>query len=279
MKAGRALLGGLAGAQVAYGVLRERRTPGHTRALVGTMLITSLVEAVEARGWRRGAGSVAAAGVVGFGAELHGVATGKPFGHYSYTSQLGPRIGGVPVLAAGAWAMMARPSWVLAGHLTSRLPARIAAAAGALTAWDVFLDPRMAADGYWIWPDGGRYEGIPASNFLGWFATGLGVFAAWSAIDGNDAPTASDDDALLLYGWTWLGESFANLVLWKKPVVALAGGTAMGAFAAPALRARVKRHGGLPLVGIPLAGAPLAGPPLAQIRLAGRTAFSGLHRR
>ena len=43
--------------------------------------------------------------------------------------------------------------------------ARVALAAGALTAWDVFLDPRMAREGYWSWPGGGRYEGIPASNF------------------------------------------------------------------------------------------------------------------
>ena len=46
-------------------------------------------------------------------------------------------------------------------------------AAGALTAWDVFLDPRMVREGYWTWPGGGRYEGVPASNFAGWFVTGL----------------------------------------------------------------------------------------------------------
>jgi putative membrane protein len=35
------------------------------------------------------------------------------------------------------------------------------AAAGALTAWDVYVDPRMVREGYWAWPQGGRYEGIP----------------------------------------------------------------------------------------------------------------------
>jgi putative membrane protein len=205
------------------------------------MLGASTTEAIEARGARRGAGAVAAAGALGFAAELYGVSTGRPFGHYSYSDRLGPRIGGVPVLAAAAWAMMARPAWVVAGLIDERRGVRIPLAAGALTAWDVFLDPRMAADGYWSWPEGGRYEGIPATNFLGWWLTGLGLFAVWAAIDSGERPGEEDDGALALYAWTWLGETFANAVLWRRPVVALAGGTAMGAFALPALRRRLSR--------------------------------------
>jgi putative membrane protein len=241
VNAARGLLAGLAAAQVAYGLARERRTERSTRGLVVLMLGASTVEAIEARGVSRGAGAVAAAGTLGFGAELYGVATGRPFGHYSYSERLGRRIGGVPVLAAAAWAMMARPSWVVAGLIDERLRVRIPLAAGALTAWDVFLDPRMAADGYWSWPEGGRYEGIPATNFLGWWLTGLGLFAVWAAIDSGERPGDQDDGALALYAWTWLGETFANAVLWRRPVVALAGGTAMGAFALPALRRRLSR--------------------------------------
>jgi putative membrane protein len=121
------------------------------------MLATSLTEAVAARGGRRGGGAVVAAGVLGFAAELVGVATGRPFGHYAYGPGLGPQLGRVPLLAAAAWAMMARPAWVVAG-LVARTPVlRTLAAAGALTAWDVFLDPRMVREGYWAWPGGGRY--------------------------------------------------------------------------------------------------------------------------
>ena len=105
-------------------------------------------------------------------------------------------------------------------------------AAGALTAWDVFLDPRMAQDGYWTWPGGGRYEGVPASNFAGWFITGLVVFAAYAVLADDDE---RDEEALALYVWTWLGETFANAALWDRPRVAVAGGLAMGAFALPAL--------------------------------------------
>ncbi len=98
----------------------------------------------------------------------------------------------------------------------------------------MFLDPRMAREGYWTWPDGGRYEGVPASNFLGWWVTGADVFSLWSLLDG-EPPDAGDDEALALYVWTWAGETFANAVLWRRPRVAAAGALAMGAFAVPAL--------------------------------------------
>jgi len=230
----RMLFAALAAGQVTYGLARVRRPERATRALVGLMLATSVAEAVEARG-RRGALPFAAAGALGFAVELAGVATGRPFGRYSYSDKLGPRVGGVPLLAAAAWAMMARPAWVVAGRLAPSRAARVPLAAGALTAWDVFLDPRMARDGYWSWPGGGRYEGVPASNFAGWFATGLGVFAVWALLDSEDG---DDGGALALYAWTWAGETFANAVLWRRPVTAAAGATAMGAFLLPALARR-----------------------------------------
>lgn len=232
-------LAALGAVQVAYG-LAPRRPAAATRAVVALMLGTSVAEARRARGRRHGVAPVAAAAVVGFGAELVGVATGRPFGHYDYTDKLGPRIRGVPLLAGAAWAMMARPAWVTAGWLAPRGVRRIVLASGALTAWDVLLDPRMVRDGYWRWPGGGRYEGVPASNFAGWFLTSLGVFAAYAALDGEPASPV-DDGALALYAWIWGGETFANAALWEAPVTAAAGGAAMGAFAVPALARRLTR--------------------------------------
>ncbi len=245
----RSLFAALVAAQVGYSRLPEARRVAATRGIVGLMLATSLA---EARGRR---GLIAGAGAMGFGAELLGVATGKPFGHYAYSDKLGPRVGGVPVLAAAAWAMMARPAWVVAGLVAKRRAARVLAAAGALTAWDVFLDPRMVREGYWTWPGGGRYEDVPLSNFAGWLVTGAGVFAVWSVVEGRgggvpaaaappdggpSAAAADADGALALYVWTWVGETFASAVLWRRPKVALAGGAAMGAFAVPALLARLR---------------------------------------
>lgn len=234
----RGLLGALAAAQVAYARVPESRRVGATRAIVALMTTASAAEAAGARGRRRGLGLMAVAAGVGLVTEHVGVRTGRPFGRYSYSGLLGPRVGGVPLAAAAAWAMMARPAWVVAGLIDARRLPRVALAAGALTAWDVFLDPRMAREGYWTWPGGGRYEGVPASNFAGWLATGALVFAVWAAVDGEDDPRGGDG-ALALYAWTWIGETFANAVLWRRPMTAAGGAAAMGAFAVPALRARL----------------------------------------
>ncbi len=240
-RAFQGLFGALVVTQMAYGKVARLRTPAGTKAIVALLLGASSADAVAARGPRRGAALVGSAAALGFATELAGVATGRPFGHYTYSSQLGRKVGGVPLIAAAAWAMLARPAWVVAGLVTRTRVQRVVVAACALTAYDVFLDPRMAREGYWSWPDGGRYEGIPASNFLGWLVTSAGVFAVWAILDGDDDPEYDGDGALALYTWTWVGELVANLFIWRRPRVAVAGGLAMGAVAVPALRARWRR--------------------------------------
>ena len=160
MRPSRVLLAALGAAQVAYGQVPGERGPA----------VDARARRADARRRRpprrsrragRGAGPARSPPRARSAsrAELVGVATGRPFGAYAYSGKLGPRVGGVPLLAAAAWAMMARPAWVAAGTLTARRAPRVALAAGALTAWDVFLDPRMAREGYWTWPDGGALRG------------------------------------------------------------------------------------------------------------------------
>jgi putative membrane protein len=234
----RALLGALGAAQVAHG-MRTRHpgapaAPAPTRAIVLLGLASAAAEAVEARGARRALALIGTAGALGFAAELAGVRTGRPFGAYRYSAKLGPRVGGVPLLAAAAWAIMARPAWAVAGRVAPRPALRVPVAAAALTAWDLFLDPRMAADGYWTWDRAGRYAGIPASNFAGWLGTSLAIFAVWGRIE-RAGPPDRDGAAVAAYAWTWLAETFANAALWRRPLVAAAGGAAMGVIALPAL--------------------------------------------
>lgn len=231
------LTGALMLAQVLYGT-RGLTGPRATQRMLSAMLATSAAEALESRGPRSGGGTMLCAGAIGFAAELLGVRTGVPFGRYGYSGQLGPRLGGVPLLAAGAWAAMARPAWVAAGWIRPRRAPRVLLAASALTAWDVYLDPRMAREGYWRWQHRGRYAGIPATNFLGWWMTAALAFALISSLDRMPA-TPEDDAALGLYAWTWVGEAFANAAFWDQPRVAAAGGLAMGSIAVPALAGRL----------------------------------------
>lgn len=64
------------------------------------------------------------------------------------------------------------------------------------------------------------------------------MLAVWSALDERDDDR--DDGALALYAWTWVGETVANAILWRRPVMAAAGAVAMGAFAVPAVAARMR---------------------------------------
>jgi putative membrane protein len=232
----RALFAGLVASQLVYP--RVKAQVAATRGIVGLLLATTVADAAERRGGRRAAALAGTAAGIGMAAEWTGVATGRPFSHYAYTDRLGPKVGGVPVLAAASWTMMARPSWVVAGWIDPRPARRAVLAAAALTARDVFVDPRMVRDGYWTWDVPGRYEGIPAQNFVGWLATGAVVFGVWAALD-PEPPTAEDDLAMVVYGWTLVGEVVANLAFWHRPVVAAAGGAAMGAVLGPALRRRL----------------------------------------
>jgi len=182
--------------------------------------------------------------LVGLVSEISGVHTGIPFSTYAYTDALQPQLAGVPIIIPLAWAMMAYPAWRI-GELIGNTPlTRALVAAGALTAWDVGLDPQMVGLGIWVWPNGGLYHGIPLVNFLGWFAVGFVLFGWWALVE-RDRTHPGDDvlsDLLgpALFVWTWIGETVAHALFFEGYGVALASFLAMGVFAVPAiLRLRV----------------------------------------
>lgn len=167
---------------------------------------------------------------------------GLIFGTYTYTDLLGPKLlSQVPLIIPMAWFMMLYPAWLTAGVLARALGAwtRLPLAAAAITAWDLSLDPRMVADGAWIWAESSalHYFGIPLSNFLGWFVTASSIYVFWTWLDRTPPPTRVDHAALpvVAYAIVWIGESFANLLFWEGAGVAAAVFVAMGAFATPAL--------------------------------------------
>lgn len=119
-----------------------------------------------------------AVGALGFAAEAIGVHSGFPFGRYEYTAVLAPRVIGVPLVMAAAWMVLV--AYVKAMPAGSGLPAWIATMIAALwmTAIDLVIDPLAAGLlNYWRWIDKGFYHGIPAQNFLGWFAVSWLIFA------------------------------------------------------------------------------------------------------
>lgn len=112
--------------------------------------------------------------------ERIGTATGLPFGRYAYTGALRPQVAQVPVIVPLAWFGMSLPARE-AAHAAlgdrSTPAGRIVLGSAAMTAWDLFLDPQMVGEGFWGWARRGAYRGIPLSNFVGWFLTGLAIMA------------------------------------------------------------------------------------------------------
>ncbi len=103
---------------------------------------------------------------LGFVLEAIGVASGFPFGSYTYSDVLAPSVLGVPLVMAGAWMILI--AWVRQMELPPVIGALVMAAI------DLTIDP-LAANPlhFWTWRVPGPYYGVPLLNFGGWFGTSL----------------------------------------------------------------------------------------------------------
>ena len=223
----------LAGAAALAAMLATPFAPARSRRRVALTWATVMAGAtrtwaIERRCRGSGTATATACGIVAgtLAAEAWGARSGRLFGGYAYTDRLGPLVIGVPPLVPLAWYAVALPARTVAhrvlGSRSSPL-SRVGAGASAMTAWDLFLDPQMTAEGYWRWHGGGRYRGVPLRNFVGWLGVAAGVMALLEATGGG-----SDDDAhVLTYGSLGVLEAVAYATFWRDPLVAVAGGLAM----------------------------------------------------
>ena len=168
-----------------YLILAEAVRPWFTLPMlrdIGFTLIFVLfavTHCLAVEGLRRTALFFATSAIVSYLMEETGVRTGLIYGAYHYSDMLGVKLGHVPIIIPLAWFMMIYPSFmvakaVLSGINTGSLRGSTAlaiTAAWVMTAWDVVMDPGMAANGNWIWERGGAYFGVPRRNYLGWLLT------------------------------------------------------------------------------------------------------------
>ena len=185
-------------------------------------------------GWRVTAVYLAITLGVGWLAEAVGTRFGVPFGDYDYTGLLGWQLAEVPLLIPLAWSMMALPLLLLVRTLRWRSAPAWVLAALCFAAWDLFLDPQMVGEGYWVWntvaPTLPGIPGIPVSNFLGWVLVALLLMRLVSLLPVGDSlpvPLAA------LLSWVYFSNVFAALVFFDKPGVAAWGAAAMGSFVLP----------------------------------------------
>ncbi|SDE95902.1 putative membrane protein [Blastococcus fimeti] len=230
----------LVGTAIAYPLTDDGTRDAVSWAIVLLGATLSVVHASLSRGVRTGLGVLVLVGVVAVVFESVGLATGVPYGSYSYSDTLGPTLLGVPFLVPLAWLMMAWPSWLLAGHLARpvrperRRAARVAWAAALFAAWDVVLDPQMVDAGYWTWehPDPGLpgIDTVPLTNLAGWLLAGLVLMALLDLLVVRTAthPAIGDTAPLLAMAWMTLGGALAHAG-WLGLPGSAAWGAALGA--------------------------------------------------
>jgi putative membrane protein len=108
-----------------------------------------------------------------------------------------------------------------------------------LAGWDLFLDPQMVAEGYWVWRDATPalpgLPGIPVSNYLGWLLFAVLLMSALRPLAGPSAAvTGSRDDPMFaLYLWTYFSSVLAHAVFLRLPASAVWGAVGMAAVAVP----------------------------------------------
>ncbi len=171
------------------------------------LLFFTLGQCFYELGWRRAIVFLIVSSVIGFLAEILGTSTGFPFGKYYYTDFLGPKVFGVPEVVPLIWFVIAYLTFSIAKNAFRKqefgrsdfLRLALFAAFGAV-AWDLLIDPMFSSYGYWVWT--GQFfplpelDGIPLTNFIGWFVLVTLMFAVYFAFSDSKKNIARKQNVL-----------------------------------------------------------------------------------
>ncbi len=132
--------------------------------------------------------------IISWAIEHIGVTTGFPFGTYSYTDVLAPKVGGVvPLAIPFAWLMVVPAAigitervlhgrdigqqYISSAHhaTTFHMLLKALGAASFALLLDVTIEPvSVHVNGYWVWDDvRSGFYGVPVSNFAAWWVTSV----------------------------------------------------------------------------------------------------------
>lgn len=201
--------------------------------VVAALFVCGLASAVYAHG-RRAMFAALVIVVFTFLVEVLGSSTGFPFGSYDYSTALTPQLLDVPIVVSFAWAGI-----TLVAH--GAFGARVMVMAGAITAWDAFLDPQMVGEGYWQWqPVSVAYRGIPLVNYAGWLLTATITSLIAARLCGT-ARRTSTTLPRTVYATLAVLSTIGFTFFFDDLVVALVGGVAMGVFMVLSFKGERKR--------------------------------------
>ncbi len=179
--------------------------------------------------------------IIGNIMENTSIATGFPFGHYHYTSNGIPFLFQVPLTIGLAYFAYGYLAWTIGNILLDKADEHLSELFSTITLpivsafimvmWDVVMDPINSTIRHtWIWHNGGGYNGVPLTNYLGWFLTVylfFQIFALYRRTPRaklvTQVPTSYWYQALLVYLFTALSY-ITGLVIAGHGVIADATG-------------------------------------------------------
>ena len=130
------------------------------------LLVSAVLVGVGERHWNRNLALVLlGCFVVGFGAEVAGVATGRVFGVYTYGETLGLKLFEVPLVIGLNWAVLVYCTGIITYRIPGADPLKAAVAAALMTGLDYVMEPVAIALDFWSWES----EAIPWQNYFAWF--------------------------------------------------------------------------------------------------------------
>jgi putative membrane protein len=143
-------------------------------AFVVVLAIPSYLALVSWLGLRKGGVILITLSVLPLLVEAVAVATGFPYGGFSYSLSLGPMfLSSVPLVVPFAYLPILLGAVTLGCRYSGgRLSRAVLLSAGLVVAADLVIDPAAVHAGFWVWDSPGLYYAIPLSNFIGWALTG-----------------------------------------------------------------------------------------------------------
>ena len=107
--------------------------------------------------------------LIGFVTEFLGVNYGYIFGNYAYGSNLGYKIGGVPVMICVNWVILTITTADVSSYIHKNIWIRSLVGAFLMTLLDVVIEVSAPRFDFWEFEGGS----VPIQNYTGWYAVSL----------------------------------------------------------------------------------------------------------